>query len=490
MGPQFTETRLAQIRDAETADMGLLYEDTAAAALMYKSRSSLYNLTPAFTLDYGALQVSPPLEPVDDDQQTRNDVTATRRDGGSARYTVDTGPMSTQDPPDGVGRYDTEVTVNVETDGMLDGIAAWVANLGTLDKARWPSVTVNLANPRISTTLRNQIKAAEIGDWFVITNMDAAFVYDDVYLIIVGYSEVIEQFQHIITFVCMPADNYQVAVYDTSRYDAIGSTLLSDVSATATSIQADTGTRTNLVTNPSFGTNTTGWATTGSGVVTLTRVTTEAVVGIASGKVITDGAGANQGVFLSPQPSASASTTYTASVYLKGNSGGEQVTVQIRSQSGAVLLNAQDVTLDTSWTRYTVTGTTPAGATGVYMLIRTTGTSAATWFVDGAMIEQGSGGNYFDGDTTEDGTYFYSWTGTADASTSTASKLQSTLWTTDPTMFPFDIRMGGERITVTNITGSSSPQTFGPLIRSVNGVVKAQTAGTEITLWDTPRYAL
>ena len=37
-------------------------------------------------------------------------------------------------------------------------------------------------------------------------------------------------------------------------------------------------------------------------------------------------------------------------------------------------------------------------------------------------------------------------------------------------------------MTVTNITGSSSPQTF-TVIRSVNGVAKAQTAGTDVRLW-------
>jgi hypothetical protein len=145
-----------------------------------------------------------------------------------------------------------------------------------------------------------------VGDWFTIKNMKQAYVYDDVTLIIVGYSETIDPFSHIVTFNCMPADPYTVAVYDTARYDADGSTLTSNITATATSLSA---------------TNTT------------------------------------------------------------------------------------------------------------------------------------------------------------------------TTWTTDATMFPFDIRVGGERMTVTNITGSSSPQTM-TVTRSVNGVVKAQTAGTEIALWDTPRYAL
>jgi len=307
MGPQFTESRLEQIRDCETTDMGILVEHRSASALLYRSRASLYNASPVFTLDYAAGQVSPPLEPVDDDQVTRNDVTATRREGGSDRYTVDTGPLSTQDPPDGVGRYATDVTVNVETDGQLAGVAAWVANIGTLDRARWPSVTVNLNSPNLSEALRDSVKSVDVGEQFVIDNMQDAFVYDSVSLLIVGYTETIDPFVHTITFNCMPAEPYTVAVYDTARYDADNSTVTSNITSTATSLSA-----------------------------------------------------------------------------------------------------------------------------------------------------------------TKSGT---------------------TLWTTDAGSFPFDIRVGGERMTVTNITGSTSPQTF-TVTRSINGVVKAQTSGTAIELWDTPRYAL
>ena len=55
------------------------------------------------------------------------------------------------------------------------------------------------------------------------------------------------------------------------------------------------------------------------------------------------------------------------------------------------------------------------------------------------------------------------------------------IWTTAAGDFPFDVLMGGEQITVTNITGSSSPQSF-TITRSVNGVVKAHTAGETITM--------
>lgn len=64
----------------------------------------------------------------------------------------------------------------------------------------------------------------------------------------------------------------------------------------------------------------------------------------------------------------------------------------------------------------------------------------------------------------------------------TAPGAPTVLWTTAAADFPFDISVGGERITVTNITGSSSPQTF-IVVRSVNGVVKAQPTGQDVRLF-------
>ena len=66
------------------------------------------------------------------------------------------------------------------------------------------------------------------------------------------------------------------------------------------------------------------------------------------------------------------------------------------------------------------------------------------------------------------------------------------LWITTagfPSMFPFDINVAGERITVTAITGSSTPQTF-TVTRAVNGVSKAQAADAPVALWSTPVAAL
>lgn len=83
----------------------------------------------------------------------------------------------------------------------------------------------------------------------------------------------------------------------------------------------------------------------------------------------------------------------------------------------------------------------------------------------------------------------------ASADTSTATSLSvatasGPLWTTDPAEFPFDIVVSGERIRVGAASGASSPQTFSSLTRSVNGVVKAQSAGAAVELFKPAYFAL
>jgi hypothetical protein len=72
--------------------------------------------------------------------------------------------------------------------------------------------------------------------------------------------------------------------------------------------------------------------------------------------------------------------------------------------------------------------------------------------------------------------------GATSMSVATTAGKPTALWTTAGANVPFDVLMGGERITVTAISGSSSPQTF-TITRSVNGVVKAHTTGEPVILF-------
>lgn len=64
------------------------------------------------------------------------------------------------------------------------------------------------------------------------------------------------------------------------------------------------------------------------------------------------------------------------------------------------------------------------------------------------------------------------------------------VWTTLAGDFPFDIGIGGERMTVSTITGAGTPQTFTISARHVNGVTKAQVAGQRVGLWNPNVLAL
>lgn len=76
--------------------------------------------------------------------------------------------------------------------------------------------------------------------------------------------------------------------------------------------------------------------------------------------------------------------------------------------------------------------------------------------------------------------------GSGDTSLSVASS--GALWTTSAADLPLDIEVistgatDGERMTVTAISGASSPQTF-TVTRSVNGVVMSHVSGSTVRLW-------
>lgn len=63
------------------------------------------------------------------------------------------------------------------------------------------------------------------------------------------------------------------------------------------------------------------------------------------------------------------------------------------------------------------------------------------------------------------------------------------LWTTAGADFPLDVLVEGELVTVTGVSGSSSPQSF-TVTRSVNGVVKAHASGAAVDLADPTYYGL
>lgn len=198
--------------------------------------------TPVIALNYSAGHLSPPLEPVEDDQSTRNDVTATRQDGGSTRIIADTGPLSVQPPPDGVGTYDTDVTVNVAYDEQLGDQASWRVHLGTVDEPRFPTVPLNLAR---NADLIDVLAGLESGDKVTIDGVLPTLPPGLIELLALGYSETIDPFTWDLTLTCAPGSPWTIGEVvaapedagpdSPNRVDTSGSQLQDDITDTATS---------------------------------------------------------------------------------------------------------------------------------------------------------------------------------------------------------------------------------------------------------------
>ncbi|TDD88351.1 hypothetical protein [Actinomadura rubrisoli] len=235
MGAQQPKELLELLGECADADGGTLYERRDGLGLRYRTRAADYNTDPALTLDYHD-QLAAPLEPVDDDQATRNDVTVEREGGSSARVTVDQGPLSTQPPPDGVGVYNESVTLNLADDDQLLAQAGWRAHLGTVDEARYPVVRLKLHK---HYDLAPAVVAADIRARIHLSGLPAWEPPGTVDLLADGYTETIEPRRWTIEYNTVPGSPWRVAVADNTtlgRVDTDGTVLLDPVTATDTTL--------------------------------------------------------------------------------------------------------------------------------------------------------------------------------------------------------------------------------------------------------------
>lgn len=243
MGYQLPASFLSLLRECEATDGGVLHEARDHLGLQYRTRGSIYALdrilTPA-TFVYNSAHLSS-IQPTDDDQYTRNDITAKVNKGSSARVSDETGgPLSV----DRVGRYDDQLTVNVGPDGRLFDAASWALHKGTTDEARYPSFALWMERAPFvaSASLTATATGLDVGDWMLVTNPPAWLPPETIRQVVIGQSEYLHNFAWQITTNCAPASVYDVGVYEDteSRYESDGSWLGADATSGATSITVAT----------------------------------------------------------------------------------------------------------------------------------------------------------------------------------------------------------------------------------------------------------
>lgn len=157
--------------------------------------------------------------------------------------------------------------------------------------------------------------------------------------------------------------------------------------------------RNNLIVNPSFKTNTTGWSATGSS--TITRIITEYFYG-SSCLEVTKAASANSGVVTSSRILVTAGLSYALGAYVKIPAAAETGTLSAdviwydSATAGSVLSTSNSIQLEViggdDWVRLTGVFTAPAGALSALVRVvqPTAGTASQKFLVDAVLFEQAS----------------------------------------------------------------------------------------------------
>jgi hypothetical protein len=138
MGTQHVDTFSNLMREIEATQLGILF-DGLGLGLQYVARKKRMGQPVAITLDAMAKQVTV-ADPIDDEENSQNDVTCTRR-GGNSYFFVDT---TSQLGVPAIGDYQESYAVNPDNDNALPSSAEWYVHLGTLEGYRYPTVSFAL----------------------------------------------------------------------------------------------------------------------------------------------------------------------------------------------------------------------------------------------------------------------------------------------------------------------------------------------------------
>ena len=147
----------------------------------------------------------------------------------------------------------------------------------------------------------------------------------------------------------------------------------------------------NLVSEPSFEDGITAWTAAGA---VITRQTTQSKFGVASLRLVTANAAANEGAYFSHNPGGAG--TFTGSAWVFGTGGTARV--RVRDQTNATQTVSAAVTLG-AWQRIEVTHTAGGGCADLRLYVETDVQQNITYFADGTQLEeQAEATTYCDGD--------------------------------------------------------------------------------------------
>jgi hypothetical protein len=237
MGPQRRTTLTELLDECEQTSEGLIDEDFGNN-LRLTSRTGLWNQAIALALNYTALpsQIVGELAPSDDNELTRNwwSISRDGSDDPAAVAKLLTGPLNINDPEDdplGIAPVKDAETLSLYSAAQAAQHASYRVARDTVDKPRFPSVKVNLAN---APGLIPQWLTCDVGSRTTIANPPADVGVDAPDTIIGGYIEQFDQTSWAVDLFLDDGTIYRQAQYGAAlvldpataaRYDCKGSTL-------------------------------------------------------------------------------------------------------------------------------------------------------------------------------------------------------------------------------------------------------------------------
>ena len=237
MGFQRSDTPVNVAISAADSNRGIITDDDhPRLGLKYRSLQTMCSQTVALTLNYNVDAIAE-IEPVDDDADIVNDATVKRDGGGSYNIALESGSLSVQEFPNGIGRYDDEKTLSLSSDNLTRQHAQWMLHHGTYNAPRYPSLRIY--GEKLSTAQLTALSKVRIGDLIKITNIPG--VYDDTYLIVLGIRQKIAQYEREYELKTIPGEPFNIARYGISQFGPSVSTLTSaiDGSQTTFSVSSD-----------------------------------------------------------------------------------------------------------------------------------------------------------------------------------------------------------------------------------------------------------
>lgn len=233
LGAQKVDRLINLLKQPAASDGGLIHGTRGAYALEYIGRGALTNQ--AVVASFSANDCKE-LKLNTDFTYTENRILATRIDGTTAIAEKDSGPLSTQDAPNGIGLREQGYNLSLNSDVQAQDQAYYRLGLGTVKQPRVERLVVTCAGS--SSISLETLLSLGVGDRIEITGLSSMDIYDTLPQLIIGVKHRLGMRKYpIVELLCVPYETFRAAALtadDYARPDTADTTIGGTLTTTQT----------------------------------------------------------------------------------------------------------------------------------------------------------------------------------------------------------------------------------------------------------------